>query len=850
MSDRNLRIRLLFEAMEKVTGPLRAIAGGAGSTGAKIKAMRDRLKELDRAQADIGSFRQLKAGIKGTEDQLRSAENRVAQLARAMRETESPTKKMAADFARAKREAAALKQDLSSQGMELQQLRGRLSAAGISTSKLGDHQRELRLEASRLNRELSEQARKLQAADDRAARFAAGKERFSKVQGAATGLAAGGAAALGTGTAIAAPVVATVKESSDFQSTMTDIAQKADMARDQAEKMGRAFDVLGPKVAQLPADLAAGVDVLAGRGLDPRRGGKMIEPIGRAATAYKAKVNDLADATFSTVDNLKVPIGQTAKALDVMAAAGKAGAFEMKDMAQYFPALTASANALGQKGVPAVADLAAALQITRKGAGDSSTAANNLQNLLNKINTEDTIKNFKQFGIDLPKAMKKAAKDGKSPIEAIAELTSKATKGDLSKLAFLFGDAQVQAALRPLLQNMDLYRKIRADALDATGTVEADFNERMQDTAAKWQRTKASAQALAHTIGRGLLPAANWLAEKGATFSDWASAMAQRYPTAAKWLGIIVGGIAALLLVFGALALGAAALMAPFAAIGFMSAFAGGGFLALARFMLLPLRVVPLLINGVWALAGGIAKAGLFLLANPMIAGILILVAAVGFAGYMIWKHWATISAAFTSAVGRIGAALQAARAWIVSAFNGIFAFFAGLGLRFQQFGANLIQGLISGITGRLSALKNTIVGAANAAANWFKSKLGIRSPSRVFMGLGSFVMQGLERGIASEENAPLRRLDRLSRNMAAALAIGSAAPAIAAGAGSAPGTASGAATASAFAAPITINIYSAPGQSAEDIGRQVRAELERARNGERARGNSSFADRSDWEDS
>ena len=48
----------------------------------------------------------------------------------------------------------------------------------------------------------------------------------------------------------------------------------------------------------------------------------------------------------------------------------------------------------------------------------------------------------------------------------------------------------------------------------------------------------------------------------------------------------------------------------------------------------------------------------------------------------------------------------------------------------------------------KLGALRDAVVGAATSAAGWFKEKLGIHSPSRVFMQLGSYVGEGAALGI------------------------------------------------------------------------------------------------------
>jgi hypothetical protein len=217
---------------------------------------------------------------------------------------------------------------------------------------------------------------------------------------------------------------------------------------------------------------------------------------------------------------------------------------------------------------------------------------------------------------------------------------------------------------------------------------------------------------------------------------------------------------------------------------------------------------------------------------------------------------------------------------------------------RFAAFGSNLIQGLIRGITGRLGALKATIVNAASSAANWFKSKLGIRSPSRVFMDLGRFVMEGLTGGLAGGQDGPVRRieetarrmigtaagtslplpmqaypsfgpprqagadvpapegrgsflrLDTLSTQIMAALTIGAAAPAVAAPATSARAPVNaGAYSPSAGGDHYEIHIHTAAGQNEARLVQLLERKLEEIARRKASRSNSAFGDRPDWND-
>ncbi len=71
-----------------------------------------------------------------------------------------------------------------------------------------------------------------------------------------------------------------------------------------------------------------------------------------------------------------------------------------------------------------------------------------------------------------------------------------------------------------------------------------------------------------------------------------------------------------------------------------------------------------------------------------------------------------------------------------------------GMGTMFASFGGWIIDGLSSGITNKLGALRDTVVNAATSAAGWFKEKLGINSPSRVFTQFGGWISEGAAVGI------------------------------------------------------------------------------------------------------
>lgn len=794
MSDRNLRIRVLMEGADRLTRPMRDAAAGSSRLAQTLRATRDQLKGLNRAQADIAEFRQLRGGARDLERRMQEAQARTTQLGRAMGQAANPTQKMRREFEQARRESERLTNEHRQQSTRLQDLRTRLSAAGISTRDLVSGERRLRDQVRQTTESLRDQDRRLQEVTQRAQRFADARDRFSRTQGTATGLAAGGAAAIGTGMVIARPLEGAAEDAMQFESVMTDINQKVDQARNAGRAMGLDMRKTALLVNQMPADLQKGVDTLTGFGLGAREAVNMMTPIGRAATAYKAEIDDLGKATFAAHDNLKVGISETGKALDVMAQAGKRGAFEVKDMAQYFPALTASMQSLGGKGVPAVADLAAALQITRKGAGDASTAANNLQNLLSKINSEDTVKNFAAFGIDIPKAMKKAAAESRSPIEEIVRLTQKATGGDQSKLSALFGDMQVQQALRPLMSAFAEYQSIRADALAANGTVNTDFADRMQDSAEKVKHLSVESKDLSITIGNQLLPLIAAGSETLSSWGNWLADIAERHPQLVRAIAVGTAALAALFLVLGGASILLAGIVAPIAVLGAAATALGIGLL-------------PLI---------GIAAA--------VVAGIAAL-AAVSYWLYNNWGNWPAIMADIFSALKFYFLNFNPL-GLLMSTFTPALDYLRSLNM--ADIGRWMIQGLIGGIKAMIPGLGLILSTVGDMIPDKIRKILGIHSPSRVFAEIGGHVMGGLDQGLAANAPGPIARINELAGQMTRALAVGAGGAAMAAAMPAAAASAGSAPASSPSAAPATyhLHFHGVTGDP-QDIANAVRRAME-----------------------
>lgn len=511
MSDRKVKMSVVFEAVDKAVSRMTGIRKSGVEMAKQLAKARKELSELNKVQGDINSFRRMKKAIGENSAKLTEAQAKVARLAAEMRKVDKPTRDMERTFGRAKREAADLGQKIDRDSQSIQRLRDKLRDAGVSTRDLANAQKDLKRRIEQAGKEAD--SHKGAYADYMASGQGA-KQAPGNGPGSTTDKAVKAGLILGTikeaGDILATPVISDAQA----QEQLTQIGLKANLSRGQLQRMREEINQLAPQVRKTTGELRSGVDFLAASGLDPRAALKMMEPIGKASHAYKAEISDLAQATNAALANLKIPLGpneinrtrEAAHMLEIMAVAGNEGNFEIKDMARHFPTLTARLSALNQQGAPAVANLAAALQVAWKATGDADQAANNIDNLLLKINSKETVANFKKFGVDLPAAMQKAYREGKGPLEAIADLTNKATGGDMRKLSHLFGDEQAQTGVLALIQNMKEYRKIRDDTLSqsAQGQIDRDFAKVADDTASRWERVQARWSVLKDTIGENL----------------------------------------------------------------------------------------------------------------------------------------------------------------------------------------------------------------------------------------------------------------------------------------------------------------------------------------------------------
>ncbi|MDQ0739241.1 phage tail tape measure protein [Pseudomonas sp. W4I3] len=180
-------------------------------------------------------------------------------------------------------------------------------------------------------------------------------------------------------------------------------------------------------------------------------------------------------------------------------------------------------------------------------------------------------------------------------------------------------------------------------------------------------------------------------------------------------------------------------------------------------------------------------------------------------------------------------------------AFAGVMSYF-GVELpgKFTEFGGMIVNGLVNGLKAGLGAVKSTISSIGDSSIGWFKEKLGIHSPSRVFAELGGFTMAGLTKGLEGGQKGPLNALSSMGKQLTAAGTLALTATAMPALAVDDRPPISSAGTSAVYDSHDTyqITIAAAPGMDMQAMEKSLRAMLNKIENEKRARQRSKLSDR------
>lgn len=827
-------------------------------------------RELEKAQIKLLSAQQAfdrsSKSIRINSDRLRHAKERHAQLSQQQRNSQD----------------------------RLAALKAKLDAAGIGTDNLSRKAREQRDELKKLNGVYDQHKDKLKQLNDLQKRNEALNAAHGKSMAHAAMIGGGGYAMLNAGRSATNGLLGPVRAYSDFEDAMAGVAKQVEGARDDNGQltstyyeMADAIKAMGERIPMATTEIAALVEGAARMGIQGKDNLlRFAEVAANAATAFELPADELGENLARIANLYKLPISSIDKLGDTINYLDDNAQSKGADIIEVMTRVADVADKLDYK-------TAAALGSTFLTMGrQAETAASATRAMVRELAVANMqSKSFQQgmsmIGLDSAAVQERMSTDAMGTIFEVLERIKKLKPHEQQEAATRIFGKEFGKDAAALTHNLDELRRQLAlvNSTEAEGSMQKEADIKAQLLSARWLMTQNKLFNTLSEAGEALKPVLIDLMDAASGFLGGLRDWIKENPALAGGILQAAVGLTVLATALGAGAVALAGFMAPFSLLQFtmgkLILNSAGTTKSMSQLFptfikigqglrsMLP-TVVGLAKNALPMLATGVRMLGVALLTTPL-GWFLMAVTAIAGIAYAIWANWDTLGPKFAALWESIKAGAAIAWDWIKSKviavgqgiadfflnwtlagliyqnWDAIMAWMGQLPGKFMTIGGQIMQGMVQGITNGLAAVKGAITGAADSTVSWFKEKLGIHSPSRVFAQLGGFAMQGLERGLVGGQGGPLGAVTAMAKQLAAvgAFTFGLGGPAIAMDNRPplSPVPAASARAAAAPLPPVTVNVYPSAGMNEQQLAQLVGQKVAEAMRASQIRNRSSLSD-------
>lgn len=588
MSDNNLRLQLILNAVDKLTRPFRSAQASSRELAAVLQTTRNSLKELNKQAARIDEFRKARSQLAITAKNLNAAREEAAKLATQFAATNRPTAAQAKLFSQAKTRVQELQQTYNGLLGSVQRQRQALKESGIDTKQLSSAQRELRKNADETRQALERQQKSLKRLGEQQAKMNAAREQYSRRLEVRDRIAGAGATTTAAGLAMGAPVMAAVKSYASMEDAMKGVAKQVNGLRDDNGNRTKQFydmqDAIKAASEQLPMengsiDYAALVEGGARMGVtnqdDPYEDQKrdllaFASTAAKAATAFELPADELAEGLGKIAQLYKVPtrnIEQLGDALNYLDdnAMSKGG-----DIINVLQRMGGVADRLDFRK-------AAALGSTFLSLGAAPEIAASASNAMVRELSIATMQSKRFFeGMNLLKLNpaeieKQMTTDAMGTIQRVLEKVNNLPQDKrLSAMTMIFGKEFGDDAAKLANNLPELQRQLKlTSGSGANGSMQKESDINKDSLSAQWLLVKTGAQnafsSLGETLRQPLMDIMGMVKGVTGALRRWV----EQNPVLAGTLMKVAAATAVITVGLGTLAVAVAAVLGPIAVIRF-----------------------------------------------------------------------------------------------------------------------------------------------------------------------------------------------------------------------------------------------------------------------------------------
>ncbi|WP_449553801.1 phage tail tape measure protein [Lelliottia amnigena] len=892
MSDNNLRLQVILNAVDKLTRPFRSAQASSKELATAVQQSRARLKELDTQAGSLESFRKLQAENQKLGDRLNYARQRASLLSNELGAMGPPSQRQIVALGRQQLATQRLEERQKKLQQQTALVRAELYRAGISANDGAGATAHITRETMRYNQQLSEQETRLKRVGEQQRRMHAARATYSRSLEVRDRIAGAGATTTAAGVGMGAPVMAAVKSYASMEDAMKGVAKQVNGLRDDNGNRTARFyemqDAIKAASEQLPmengaVDYAALVEGGARMNVanpddswaDQKRDLlAFASTAAKASTAFELPADELSEGLGKIASLYKVPtrnIEQLGDALNYLDDNAMSKGADIIDVLQRMGGV---ADRLDYRK-------AAALGSTFLSLGAAPEIAASASNAMVRELSIATMQSKRFFaGMDLLKLNpaeieKQMTTDAIGTIQRVLEKVNRLPQDKrLSAMTMLFGKEFGDDAAKLANNLPELQRQLRlTSGGDANGSMQKESDINKDSLSAQWLLVKTGAQnafsSLGETLREPLLSIMNTMKEVTGTFRRWV----EENPRLAGGLLKVGAAFAALMVVLGTVMLAVAALLGPLA-------------LMRLQFSILGIKgggAFGLISSAISGAGKSVVWLGRLMMANPILAAISL----IAMGAIYIWQNWETLGPKFRAlweAVSNgVSAAWAIVRQTISQKWTEIISDIAALPEKFKAMGSAIIDSVLDGINEKWEALKSKLASVTDYLPDWMTGNttttpqvqiVGAATPRPIppggsFAGMydsGGAIPRG-QFGIVGENGPEIVNgpANVTSRRRTAALAS------VVAGVMGVAATPAEAAPLHPFSLPVRayqpqpvkadslptiiryeinapIHITAQPGQSAQDIAREVARQLDERERRARAKARSNYSDQGGYE--
>ncbi|MBU4680477.1 phage tail tape measure protein [Cedecea davisae] len=751
MSDNNLRLQVVLNAVDKLTRPFRNAQSSSKELADAIKKSRDQLKSLNEQAGRIDGFRKTRSELEKAKSNLESARQGVAALAREFTASSNPTKKQARELEQAKRRVGQLSETYNNLRLSVQRQRLALGEAGIDTRKLSDAQRRLKTDTESTTRALAQQQQRLKSTGERQAKMNAVREKYNASNQQRAVMAGLGYTSVATGRTMFNGLKNTLSVGYDFDAMMsktqavTRIQNKDDPEMSALRHQARTLPLqskftdlqvaegqyflgrTGYSAKQIQGAMPGMLNLAAAGDIDLGTTADIASNIQTAMGIPAEKMDHVADVLTALFTRNNVDIPMLGESLKYSAGVGR-------EYGQSLETISAATAMLGSAGI------------------QGSQAGTTMRSILSRIGTSKAV-------AELGVSTKDEKGNMRDMVDILRDINSKTSKMGNVDRGQIFKDIAGQYAVTGFGVLMHAagdgsLEKMRGAPGEYDGEA-ARVSKTMLDNMAG---DMTMLHAALENISVELFEKNNgWLRELTKSISGVLHGVAEflkAHPTFSKAFVTIGAVVAGLTVAFGAVMFALVGILAP---------------ITLLRFQLTMLSTMGFKGVGVFGLLSkafrGVGTAivwlGRLMFANPILAVIGLIAAG----AIYIWQNWDTLGPKFKAMWDAVCNATSAAWEWIKNAasaaWEGIKSLFfnytlpglimknwdaikagvseawttvkqtisnkwdeilgdvAAMPAKFKEYGSSIIDSILNGINEKWEALKNKLSSVTNYLPDW-----------------------------------------------------------------------------------------------------------------------------------